>query len=140
MRYNSTITVSRIFPRPSIEVSTDFIESEKVRRLCRFVQNLPPTESIQPENLFPFTSVQWTIRLRKQATDGKESSKTNNNLNRLIRSIQISFVIQKRNDAFILQKKMVANGKLHSLQKSFSCLSMLLRLRSPYITCLLRYF
>ena len=40
---------------PSIEVSTDSIESEKVSRLCRFL-----SERIQPENLFPFTSVQWT--------------------------------------------------------------------------------
>lgn len=45
---------------PPIEVSTDSIESEKVRRLCRFGQNLPLSERIQPENLFPFTSVQWT--------------------------------------------------------------------------------
>ena len=44
----------------SIEVSTDSIESEKVWRLCRFGQNLPLSERIQPENLFPFTSVQWT--------------------------------------------------------------------------------
>ena len=43
---------------PSIEVSTDSIESEKVWRLCRFGQNLPLSERIQPENLFPFTSVQ----------------------------------------------------------------------------------
>ena len=43
---------------PSIEVSTDSLESEKVWRLCRFGQNLPPSERIQPENLFPFTSVQ----------------------------------------------------------------------------------
>ena len=27
----------------------------------RFELNLPPTESIQPENLSPFTSVQWTL-------------------------------------------------------------------------------
>ena len=40
---------------PSIEVSTDSIEREKV-----FGQNLPLSERIQPENLFPFTSVQWT--------------------------------------------------------------------------------
>ena len=32
-------TVSRIFPRSSFEVSTDSIESEKVRRLCRFGLN-----------------------------------------------------------------------------------------------------
>ena len=42
----------------SIEVSTDSIEREKVRRLCRFGQNLPLSECIQSENLFPFTSVQ----------------------------------------------------------------------------------
>ncbi|WP_169311426.1 hypothetical protein [Phocaeicola salanitronis] len=45
---------------PSIEVSTDSIESEKVWRPCRFGQNLPLSERIQPENLFPFTPVQWT--------------------------------------------------------------------------------
>ena len=45
---------------PSIEVRTDSIESEKVGRRCRFGQNLPLSERIQPENLFPFTSVQWT--------------------------------------------------------------------------------
>lgn len=50
-----------MFPRSSIEVSTDSIEREKVRRLCRFVQNLPLSERIQPENLFSFTSVQWTL-------------------------------------------------------------------------------
>ena len=54
-------TVSRIFPLSSIEVSTDSIESEKVRRLCRFGQNLPLSERIHPENLFPFSSVQWTM-------------------------------------------------------------------------------
>ena len=62
---------SRPFPLSSIEVSTDSIESEKVRRLCRFGQNLPLSERIQPENLFPFTSVQWNRRQQKQATDGK---------------------------------------------------------------------
>ena len=31
------------------------------RSASRFGQNLPPTESIQPENLSPFTSVQWTL-------------------------------------------------------------------------------
>ena len=46
---------------PSIEVSTDSIEREKVWRLCRFGQNLPLSERIQPENLFPSTSVQWTL-------------------------------------------------------------------------------
>ncbi|MBT1309525.1 hypothetical protein [Phocaeicola dorei] len=46
---------------PSMEVSTDFSESGKVRRLCRFGQNLPlRAKGIQPENLSPFTSVQWT--------------------------------------------------------------------------------
>ena len=42
-------------PSPSMEVSTDSIEREKV-----FGQNLPlQAKGIQPENLFPFTSVQW---------------------------------------------------------------------------------
>ena len=53
------ITCQSPVPSAVIEVSTDSIESEKVRRLCRFGQNLPLTERIQPENLFPFTSVQW---------------------------------------------------------------------------------
>ena len=45
---------------PPMEVSTDSIESEKVGRPCRFGQNLPlQAKGIQPENLFPFTSVQW---------------------------------------------------------------------------------
>ena len=39
-----------------MEVSTDFSESGKVRRLCRFGQNLPlRAKGIQPENLSPFT-------------------------------------------------------------------------------------
>ena len=38
-------------PSPSMEVSTDSIESEKVGRPCRFGQNLPPAERIQPEDL-----------------------------------------------------------------------------------------
>ena len=47
-------------PSPSMEVSTDSIESEKVRRPYRFGKNLPlQAKGIQPENLFPFTSVQW---------------------------------------------------------------------------------
>ena len=74
---------------PSIEVSTDSIESEKVWRPCRFGQNLPLSERIQPENLFPFTSVQWTPtaaetngrrRQRKQATDGKVRRKRQNSI------------------------------------------------------------
>ncbi|EEB26920.1 hypothetical protein BACDOR_00606 [Phocaeicola dorei DSM 17855] len=45
-----------------MEVSTDFSERGKVRRLCRFGQNLPlRAKGIQPENLSPFTSVQWTL-------------------------------------------------------------------------------
>ncbi|UVR59975.1 hypothetical protein NXV70_17715 [Bacteroides fragilis] len=45
-----------------MEVSTDFPESGKVRRRCRFGQNLPlRAKGIQPENLSPFTSVQWTL-------------------------------------------------------------------------------
>lgn len=36
---DTIMTVSRIFPRSSFEVSTDSIESEKVRRLCRFGLN-----------------------------------------------------------------------------------------------------
>ena len=51
---------------PSIEVSTDSIESEKVSRLCRFGQNLPLSERIQPENLFPFTSVQFSERIQPE--------------------------------------------------------------------------
>lgn len=53
------ITCQSPISSPSIEVSTDSIESEKVWWLCRFGQNLPLSERIQPENLFPFTSVQW---------------------------------------------------------------------------------
>lgn len=42
-------------PSPSMEVSTDSIESEKVRRPCRFGQNLPlQAKGIQPEKPFPF--------------------------------------------------------------------------------------
>ncbi|MBS4808234.1 MAG: hypothetical protein KH071_10170 [Paraprevotella sp.] len=56
-------TISRSpVPSPSMEVSTDFIESEKVGRPCRFGLNLPlRAKGIQPENLSPFTSVQWTL-------------------------------------------------------------------------------
>ncbi len=56
--FNRT-TVSRSpASSPPMEVSTDFIESEKSDG--RFGQNLPPSERILPENFFPFTSVQWT--------------------------------------------------------------------------------
>ena len=47
------IFVSRSFPLPSAFLSTD-IERGKVRAASRFGLNLPPTESIQPENLSPF--------------------------------------------------------------------------------------
>ena len=58
--YLSKVIYQSPISSPSIEVSTDSIESEKVRRLCRFGQNLPLSERIQPENLFSFTPVQWT--------------------------------------------------------------------------------
>ena len=65
------MTVSRPpVPSPPMEVSTDSIESEKVRRPCRFGQNLPlQVKSIQPENLFPFTSVQADGSGNKRLTE-----------------------------------------------------------------------
>ena len=44
-----------------VTLEDNFFESEKVWRLYRFGRNLPlQAKSIPPENLFPFTSVQWT--------------------------------------------------------------------------------
>ena len=107
---------------PSIEVSTDSIESEKVWRLCRFGQNLPLSERIQPENLFPFTSVQWTptaARQRKQATDGKVRKK-DKTAYRLVQigpnSICCYFIIWK--GCFLETQIKWADGKLRSLQKN----------------------
>lgn len=58
------------------EVSTDFIESEKVGRPCRFGQNLPlQAKRIQPENLSTFTSVQG--RLTAAETSDRRKSRYN---------------------------------------------------------------
>ena len=54
-----------------MEVSTDFIESEK----GRFGLNLPPSERIQPENFFPFTSVQWTLSAAETSDRRKSRNK-----------------------------------------------------------------
>ena len=53
-------TASRLFPLLFNKLVQTLL---KVKRSSdsRFGQNLPPTESIQPENLSPFTSVQWTL-------------------------------------------------------------------------------
>ncbi|WHX12928.1 hypothetical protein QMY64_19195 [Phocaeicola dorei] len=60
-----------------MEVSTDFSESGKVRRLCRFGQNLPlRAKGIQPENLSLSRLYNGRRRQRKQATDGKVDTKT----------------------------------------------------------------
>ena len=63
-------------PSPPMEVSTDFIESEKVGRPCRFGQNLPlQAKRIQPENLSTFTSVQG--RLTAAETSDRRKSRYN---------------------------------------------------------------
>lgn len=63
-----------------MEVSTDFIESEKVGRPCRFGQNLPlRAKRIQPENLSPFTSVQG--RLTAAETSDRRKSRCNKKRN-----------------------------------------------------------
>lgn len=105
---------------PSIEVSTDSIESEKVWRLCRFGQNLPLSERIQPENLFPFTSVQWTLTAA-ETSDWRKSQKKKDKT--AYRSVQIGpnsiccyFIIWK---GYFLETQIKwAGGQLRSLQKN----------------------
>ena len=63
-------SVIRPFPLLVCEGSTSAIESWKVRAASRFGLNLPPTESIQPENLSPFNvCTQKCRRQRKWTTD-----------------------------------------------------------------------
>ena len=58
------------FPLLVCEGSTIALESWKVRAASRFGLNLPPTESIHPENLSPFNvCTQKCRRQRKWATD-----------------------------------------------------------------------
>ena len=107
---------------PSIEVSTDSIESEKVWRLCRFGQNLPLSERIQPENLFPFTSVQWTLTAA-ETSDWRKSQKKKDKT--AYRSVQIGpnsiccyFIIWK--GCFLETQIKWAGGKLRSLKKNLN--------------------
>ena len=63
-------SVIRPFPLLVCEGSTIVLESWKVGAASRFGLNLPPTESIQPENLSPFNvCTQKCRRQRKWATD-----------------------------------------------------------------------
>ena len=112
---------------PSIEVSTDSIESEKVSRLCRFGQNLPLSERIQPENLFPFTSVQWTptAAVCTMDADGSGNKRLTEKSEdktayRLVQigpdSICYYFIIQK---GYFLETQIKwAGGQLRSFQKN----------------------
>lgn len=59
-------------PSPPMEVSTDSIESEKVRRPCRFGQNLPLQARVFSPKTFSLSRLyNGGRRQRKQATDGK---------------------------------------------------------------------
>ena len=115
-----TISDSRPFPLPSIEVSTDSIESEKVRRLCRFGQNLPLSERIQPENLFPFTSVQWTPTAA-ETSDWRKSQKIK--IKTAYRLVQIGpnticCFLSFGKGCFLETQIKRAGGQLRSLQKN----------------------
>ena len=68
--YESPDSVIRPFPLLVCEGSTIALESWKVGAASRFGLNLPPTESIQPENLSPFNvCTQKCRRQRKWTTD-----------------------------------------------------------------------
>ena len=120
---------SRLFPRSSIEVSTDFPESEKVRRRCRFGQNLPlRAKGIQPENLSPFTSVQWrptaaeTSDWRKSRCNKIKKQHTDSRILPVCMLFWYSILIFYRGGIFWNTKKK-AGGKLRSLQKNQSVFS-----------------
>lgn len=61
---------------PSIvhRICADSTEREVVQQLCRFKQNVPLSECIQPENLFPFTAVQW-MPTEAETSDWRKSQK-----------------------------------------------------------------
>ena len=68
--YEFSDSVIRSFPLLVCEGSTSALESWKVGAASRFGQNLPPAESIQPENLSPFNvCTQKCRRQRKWTTD-----------------------------------------------------------------------
>ena len=68
--YEFSDSVIRPFPLLVCEGSTSALESWKVGAASRFGLNLPPAESIQPENLSPFNvCTQKCRRQRKWATD-----------------------------------------------------------------------
>ena len=68
--YEFPDSVIRSFPLLVCEGSTLALESWKVGAASRFGRNLPPAESIQPENLSPFNvCTQKCRRQRKWATD-----------------------------------------------------------------------
>ena len=68
--YEFPDSVIRPFPLLVCEGSTSALESWKVGAASRFGLNLPPTESIQPENLSPFNvCTQKCRRQRKWTTD-----------------------------------------------------------------------
>ena len=68
--YEFPDSVIRPFPLLVCEGSTSALESWKVGAASRFGLNLPPAESIQPENLSPFNvCTQKCRRQRKWTTD-----------------------------------------------------------------------
>ena len=68
--YEFPESVIRPFPLLVCEGSTIALESWKVGATSRFGRNLPPAESIQPENLSPFNvCTQKCRRQRKWTTD-----------------------------------------------------------------------
>ena len=77
-------SVGRPFPKLVCKGSTDQVWKLKGRATSRFGQNLPPAESIQPENLSPFKPcTQQCRRQRKQSTDGKVINRKEQCTNRL---------------------------------------------------------
>ena len=119
--YELTDSVIRSFPLLVCEGSTSALESWKVGAASRFGLNLPPTESIQPENLSPFNvCTQKCRRQRKWTTDenvDKDKQTAYKRVLTLITHLYAVLVSIHRGTIILHQMKIWASGKFRSLQK-----------------------
>ena len=111
-------TVSRLFPCSSIKLVQTLLKGKRSGG-CAVSGRIFLFQSVFSPKTFSLSRLyngHW--RLRKQTTDGKESSKTkllNRHICLSLFVYRISF--KTEGGVFIGHNKMVANGKLHSLQK-----------------------
>ena len=124
--YEFPDSVIRPFPLLVCEGSTIALESWKVGATSRFGLNLPPAESIQPENLSPFNvCTQKCRRQRKWATDENVEEDKQTAYKRVLTLITHLYAVLAsiHRGTIILQQMNIGQAVNFTPSKNIECLS-----------------